>query len=272
MTSAPRSPRFLLPLLLTAALLAGCGSDDGDGDGDGDNGKKKPTPKPTTTTSGSPVALPTPTLLRDVPGILTFDSAPHPDWVTIAGESAFVANAGTGLEAYTNTGQFRGAVQTGTDICVEPAAGPTGPVWVVDCKQGLMLRVVPANGNIKARIQLAGVTPAAQSALAVGAGRVFLVDSKTNEIVTIDPKKNAVAGRIAAPEGASSLAFGFGSLWVSSEATGVVSRLDPATGMAPPETTWASSGPTACATPGASPSIARRATCTSGTSARAPRR
>jgi len=167
--------------------------------------------------------------LDAVPGLLKITATPSPDWIMLANGVAWVANVDHGIARFANDGRRLGVVRTTSDICLAMDQG-LGSVWAVDCDGHQLLRMDATTGLLQARIALDGVSPQAESSLAVGPSGVFLLDG-SGGIARVDPVTNrVVAKRLPAPQSSSAVRFGFGSLWVTSETTGAVTRIDPGTG------------------------------------------
>jgi streptogramin lyase len=206
---------------VVAALAAGCG-------GHGvEAGPREParSDKPSV---AAPPTLPDYQHLEGLPGVLAVAATPEPDWITLVHGIAWVANVGHGVGRFGRDGRPLGVVRTKSDVCLAMDQG-LGSVWAADCDAGQLVRMDARTGALQKRIEL-GFTPPAESSLAVGPEGVFLLDG-ANAIARVDPGLDQTAAeRLPAPDRPSALRYGFGSLWVTSEATGIVSRLDPATG------------------------------------------
>jgi virginiamycin B lyase len=214
-----------------ALLAAGCGAQEVDA------GRVKPTGTETTSgASPTTVTLPDHQRIEDVPGVLAVPATPNPDWITIANGVAWVANVDHGIARFRHNGHRIGLVRTKSDVCLAMDQG-FGSVWAVDCDAKQLLRMDARTGALQARIALELVIPQAESSLAVGPEGVFLLDG-SGAIAQVDPDSNQVLPeRVPGPDLPSALRLAFGSLWVTSEATGIVSRIDPATGTVQAEVT-----------------------------------
>src|SRR4029453_17651329 len=82
------------------------------------------------------------------------DARPFADWVTIAGDSAWVANVGAGVGRYDlATGDLLGTVPTQTGICLAMEQG-FDSLWLGQCRSTSIMRVDLATGEITADIEL----------------------------------------------------------------------------------------------------------------------
>jgi streptogramin lyase len=68
-----------------------------------------------------------------------------------------------------------------------------------------------------------------EGGIATGAGSVWLVTSKTGELVRIDPATNQIAAKIQIPPGSFNPVFAGDSIWVSSTEGNALVRVNPAT-------------------------------------------
>src|SRR5204863_83602 len=74
-------------------------------------------------------------------------------------------------------------------------------------------------------------TGAVGRGIAVGGGAVWVSDDAAGTVSRIDPHTNHVTDRIGVGNGATALAFGADALWVTNGLDGTVSRIDPATNV-----------------------------------------
>ena len=102
-----------------------------------------------------------------------------------------------------------------------------GAVWVANGEGEGVSRFDPSSGVRRARtIRLGRFC----HDVAVAAGSVWVTNPNESSVTRIDPDTNRPTGTpITVPGGPSTIEYGFGLLWVASEA-GSVTRLDPRTG------------------------------------------
>ena len=100
-------------------------------------------------------------------------------------------------------------------------AAARGMVWVAP-ELGLLSRL-RANGTIAKEIDFGG-TP---SAVAVGAGSVWLADDLAGTITRIDPVSGVATATITVGHAPSGLAVGEGAVWVADGLDNAVFRIDP---------------------------------------------
>jgi DNA-binding SARP family transcriptional activator/ABC-type branched-subunit amino acid transport system substrate-binding protein len=98
-----------------------------------------------------------------------------------------------------------------------------GQVWIRD-RRDRAVRLDPDTGRAMAHVKL----PAGElSAIAVGAGAVWLTDPVGGTVWRVDPRR-LDARTIAVQPGVDGVAVGAGAVWVTNRAHGTVTRIDPA--------------------------------------------
>lgn len=213
-------------LVACGLLLAsvGCGDDDGGSETTGSSAAT------TTTTTTTTVALPE---IQDIEeaGALVIDTTGNADWVTLAGDSAWVANLGRGISRYDlATGDLLGEIET-NEICLAMDEG-FGSLWAGDCVDNTLLRIDVATGELVATIDLPFASIPDESSVAVGDDGVWILSTGTQpDLVRIDPATNEVTETFPAPSEATAVRAGDGSLWITRASTGQLLRVDPATGQ-----------------------------------------
>ncbi len=106
---------------------------------------------------------------------------------------------------------------------VRPVAVTADAVWV-SYGYGEIARVDPDGNRVVKRFPI-GNDP---SAVAVGAGAVWVADSTDGTVTRIDPRVNAVVETIQVGQGASGIAVGAGGVWVAVPLEDRLKRIDPA--------------------------------------------
>ena len=113
---------------------------------------------------------------------------------------------------------------------VDPNAGPTA----VAVGAGAVW-VTDSDANTVTRIDPTGLqTPIpvghGPSGIAVGADGVWVADTLDDAVVRIDPSTRAVTASVPVGRAPTSVAVGEGSVWVADSGDGTVTRIDPTTG------------------------------------------
>jgi virginiamycin B lyase len=201
-------------------MLVACGDD---------GGSSSPTSAAPTTTTAAPGALPAVVDIEEA-GALAISSAPFPDWVTIAGDAAWVGNAGAGIAGYDlATGERLASVPSG-EICLAMDEG-FDSVWAGDCNQEAILRIDATTGRLLATIDLPFAALPNESSIGVDEDGVWVLSSGSQpDLVRIDPATNRVAETFEGPDEVVNLRAGEGALWATRPRTGELVRIDPATG------------------------------------------
>jgi hypothetical protein len=152
------------------------------------------------------------------------------DWVTVAGDSAWLANIGSGITRYDlATGAMLGEIEA-NDICLAMDEG-FGSLWAGDCVDNTLLRIDVATGELVATISLPFANLPSESSVAVGGNGVWILSTGPQpDLVRIDPATNGVGDAFPAPNGATAVRAGYGSLWITRAANGQLLRVDESTG------------------------------------------
>ena len=109
-------------------------------------------------------------------------------------------------------------------VQAEDIAADEGGAWVLGA--GEVTKIDARTNRVATRIELAAEST---TALAVGAGAVWVADALGGSIWRIDPGDNHVLRQIPLQPGVRSIAFGQGSLWATNEVTDKIYRVDPRT-------------------------------------------
>jgi len=149
---------------------------------------------------------------------------------TIAVGSAYLAGRDEG-SAFATGPNTVVAIDAETNEIVDGVRVGDGPagvavdedvVWVANLLDGTVSRVDPGIGEVSRQGQIG--TP---TAIAVGAGAVWVLDAFNDRLYVIDPQTNAVASSIGVR--GSGIAVGFGSVWVADDIGDRVLQIDPFT-------------------------------------------
>lgn len=160
-------------------------------------------------------------------GAIRIQQDAGPDWVTVAGGSAWVATGDGVLRYDSATGEQKSVVPV-TGMCLGMDAG-FGSLWAIDCNTRSLVRVDLDTGAIQATIHLPVDGIQDESSVAAGEGAVWIV-SKKPSLLKVDPASNKVLGEFALPPGAAAARAGLGSVWITDSIGDALLRVDPATG------------------------------------------
>lgn len=233
---SPRMRRATLASIGLAAIVAACGG------GAATSGPTGPAPSATPPIVGSPsptVATPASSPTIALPAVQPIEAAGgvaigdlgQPDWLVVAGGSAWAAGVGTGIGRLDGkTGKLLESVAVPGGVCLAMDVG-FDAVWVGSCGQPTMTRIDPRTSKVVASIPLSVSDLREESSVAAGEGGVWVLSAQSEgKLLKIDPKTNKVASTIAAPPGAAAIRAAFGGLWVTVPGDGTLKRLDPKDG------------------------------------------
>ena len=149
----------------------------------------------------------------------------------LPGGPGSVATRGDAVWVAPSSGLLTRLSTPGTHIVrqVDPNAGPTA----VAVGAGAVW-ITDSDANAVTRIDPTGLlTPIpvghGPSGIAVGAGGVWVADTLDDAVVRIDPGTRAVTATIPVGRAPTGVAVGAGSVWVANSGDGTVTRIDPTT-------------------------------------------
>ena len=102
-------------------------------------------------------------------------------------------------------------------------------IWVMSCSEKCLYKIDHLKGNILARIPTGMADEQGEMSLAVGDGSVWLLSDSTGVLARIDPATNSVLRKIVVKPHSFCVAFGHHSAWVTNYHDNSVQRIDPAT-------------------------------------------
>jgi ABC-type branched-subunit amino acid transport system substrate-binding protein/DNA-binding beta-propeller fold protein YncE len=117
-----------------------------------------------------------------------------------------------------------GRVVATVDVEAGGVAAGDGGVWALVSNS--VVRINPRTNRPGQTIPL---TTAAPTAIAVGAGKVWVTAEQEGVVWRIDPGPSPVARTIPVGVGVTYIAYGAGALWTANYLDGTVSRIDPVT-------------------------------------------
>jgi len=103
-----------------------------------------------------------------------------------------------------------------------------GALWVADCKERAVFRVGLESHKVDARVATGLADPTGELSIATGAGSVWILTDATGVLSRIDPGTNTVSATVAVAPGSFAAAFGFGAVWITTTGAASVQRVDPA--------------------------------------------
>jgi DNA-binding beta-propeller fold protein YncE len=88
-------------------------------------------------------------------------------------------------------------------------------LWVANCRDSSVYRIDRKAGKVVAVIHSGLADPSGELSLAAGAGSVWVLSDKSGVLSRIDSRTNRVVARIAVAPFSYTAAFGFGAVWIS---------------------------------------------------------
>lgn len=162
--------------------------------------------------------------------------------LTIPGSADFLAVADS--EAWvTNNGRVEklrigSPLPVATVSVARPCGGMEltfGSLWVVDCRNRTLVRINRTTAVVEATIPTGVADASGELSIAAGAGSIWLMTDTSGVLSRVDPATNAVVAQIKVKARSFAVAFGFGSVWVTTTGIrgdtmpGSLHRVDPAT-------------------------------------------
>lgn len=102
-------------------------------------------------------------------------------------------------------------------------------LWVADCAEGTLNRIDLRRAQKTASIATGIANPEGELNVVAGAGSVWVPSDAKGVIARIDPRSNRVIAHIQVDPGSFYLAYGLGSLWAVSATQHSIQRIDPKT-------------------------------------------
>ena len=154
----------------------------------------------------------------------------------IPGFADFLALDGDGAWV-TNEGRVERLVASESKpVATVPMGSPCGAMavdfgslWVADCKERVVVRIGLTSHNVEAKVATGLADPTGELSIATGAASVWILSDTSGKLARIDPATNTVIATIPVAAGSFAAVFGFGSVWITTTNAGSVQRVDPGT-------------------------------------------
>ena len=104
-----------------------------------------------------------------------------------------------------------------------------GALWVADCQDKTLNRIDTRAAKISAVIPTGLASPDGEMNVVAGAGSIWVASDKTGRIARIDPASNTVVASVQVEPGSCYLAFGLDALWAVSGRSQTLQKIDPST-------------------------------------------
>ncbi len=162
------------------------------------------------------------------------NAAPVETVVNVPGFADFLAVDGDSVWA-TNRGRVERWSTAGkrAEVAMEKPCGAmsiaAGALWVADCKEKTLNRIDIKTATRTAVIPTGLASPDGEMNVVAGAGSVWVASDKTGQVARVDPSTNKVIASVEVEPGSCYLAFGLDALWVVSAGSQTLQKVDPAT-------------------------------------------
>jgi streptogramin lyase len=170
-------------------------------------------------------------------GLMLMAAAPVETVINVPGFADFLAIDGDTVWA-TNRGRVERWSKAGK-LAEVPMTKPcgamtisNGALWVADCTEKTVNRIDIRTAKRTAVIATGLASPDGEMNVVSGAGAIWVASDKSGLVARIDPATNKVVASIKVEPGSCYLAFGEGALWVVSAGSQTVQKVDPATNTA----------------------------------------
>jgi DNA-binding beta-propeller fold protein YncE len=167
----------------------------------------------------------------------TATAAPIETVIDVPGFADFLAVDGDTVWA-TNKGRVERWSKAGklAEVAMTRPCGAMtiadGALWVADCAEKTVNRIDIKTAKRTAIIATGLASPDGEMNVVAGAGSIWVGSDKSGLLARIDPTTNKVIASIKVEPGSCYLAFGEGALWAVSAGSATVQKVDPATNTA----------------------------------------
>lgn len=104
-----------------------------------------------------------------------------------------------------------------------------GSLWVADCKDLTLNRIDTKTAKLTAVIPTGIGNPKGELNVVAGAGSIWVASDAKGVIARVDPTSNTVIASVRVDPGSDYLSFGFGALWAGSGTSQTLKKIDPQT-------------------------------------------
>ena len=92
-------------------------------------------------------------------------------------------------------------------------------LWVADCRDRVLLRIGLASSAVEGRIATGLADPHGELSLATGAGSVWVLSDSSGVLTRVDPATNRIVATIPVAARSYAAVFGFDAVWITSTTT-----------------------------------------------------
>ncbi len=228
--------RGVVGFAICCILVVGCGSGAGSTPSatpsEATTPPVTPAPASPTAVAATPTERPTPSPLGppmvDIAsaGAVVLIESGRPDWLALAGGSAWGAG-NDGIQQMDGRTGADGALVPVTAVCTAMDTG-FGSLWAADCDHGTLVRIDPTTAKVSGTFPLKAGSVAEEGSVGAGEGGVW-VATTSSTLVRFDPKTGAQTA-FPLPVSGAGVRAGLGSVWVTVPDSDEVLRIDPKDG------------------------------------------
>jgi streptogramin lyase len=160
-------------------------------------------------------------------------TAPREEVISVPGFADFLAVDGASVWA-TNRGRVERWSRRGklAEVAMRHPCGAmaiaSGSLWVADCDDRTLVRIDLKTAQVSATIATGIAHPDGELNVVAGAGSIWVASDAKGVIARVNPASNKVIASIDVSPDTSYLAFGFDAVWAVSGARRTVQKIDPA--------------------------------------------
>lgn len=104
-------------------------------------------------------------------------------------------------------------------------------LWVMGCREKILYRIDHITGAVLAKIATGMAEPNGEMSLAIGDGSVWLLSDSSGVLIRVDPKTNTIQAKIPVLPYSYGVVFGQQAIWITNFRNNSVQKIDPTTNL-----------------------------------------
>ena len=153
----------------------------------------------------------------------------NPDFLAIDGEDAWVVDDNHGRIFKLSPDKDKPLLTVNIPGACTAPIVGFGAVWVMSCSEKKLYKADHNNGSILATIETGLADNNGEMSLATGDGSIWLLSDSTGVLARIDPVTNTIQEKIMVQPHSYCASFGLNAVWISNHRDNSVQRIDPGT-------------------------------------------
>ena len=153
----------------------------------------------------------------------------RPDFLTADGGSAWVIDDANSLIRKVSISNAKPLLTVAVPDACAAPVSAFNAVWVISCSERKLYKLDKNSGRILARIATGVADPNGEMSLAAGGGSVWLLSDSSGILSRINPRTNTVQARVRVTPHSYCAAYGYSSIWITSTGRSTVQRVDAVT-------------------------------------------